>query len=264
MRRIFLLAIALCATGGWFGATPAAAQDYATCNGVQVIIDYGSLGGGVRSSCATSFGTGTAALRSAGFSPTLDNGFVTKITAKPTISNIYQAYWSYWHATRNSDGSYSGWSYSNLGANSYHPTKGNAEGWHYISLSDSASGPSEKPANNAAVTASTKRSSHTASTQTKTTATSSASSASATATSTTGSNTGTSTAGSTSVSATADASTATASAATATATDSASPETATDSGTETGTPVALIATGAATAVSGVGAGAWWLLKGRRH
>jgi hypothetical protein len=126
------------------GAVPQADAATSTCNGVWVVVDYGSLGG-TSTKCATSYGTGTAALRSAGFDPTLDNGMIVKITGKPSSPDLNKAYWSYWHATLKSDGSYSGWSYSNLGGNSYHPTKGNAEGWRYQSLSDGKVPPGVAP-----------------------------------------------------------------------------------------------------------------------
>lgn len=128
-------------------AMPAAVQtpaQAATCTGVWVVVDFGSLGG-TTTKCATSFSTGTAALKSAGFSPSLDGAMVLKISGKPSSPDINQAYWSYWHASLKSDGSYSDWSYSNLGANAYHPTKGNAEGWRYLSLSDDKVPPAAAP-----------------------------------------------------------------------------------------------------------------------
>ena len=117
----------------------------ASCSGVWVVVDFGSLGGGISARCATSHSTGTAALRNAGFSPTITDGFVYKINGKPGKPDIYKAYWSYWHATRKADGSYNSWTYSNLGANSYKPTAGNAEGWRYQSLSDGKVPPGAAP-----------------------------------------------------------------------------------------------------------------------
>ena len=131
-------------TLGWVGTVPQAEAATSTCNGVWVVVDFGSLGGS-STECATSYGTGTAALRSAGFNPTLDSGLIVKISGKPSNPDLNKAYWSYWHATRKSDGSYSGWSYSTLGASSYHPTRGNAEGWHYHSLSGGNVPPAAKP-----------------------------------------------------------------------------------------------------------------------
>lgn len=119
-------------------------QQAAPCSGVWVVVDFGSLGG-VTSRCATSFGTGSTALRSAGFSPTISEGFVDRISGKPGKPDRNKAYWSYWHATRKADGSYGGWTYSNLGANGYKPTAGNAEGWRYQSLSDGKVPPGSAP-----------------------------------------------------------------------------------------------------------------------
>lgn len=124
-------------------AAPALPQA-ASCSGVWVVVDFGSLGG-ITTKCATSYGTGAAALRSAGFSPTISEGFVEKINGKPGKPDTNKAYWSYWHATRNSDGGYNGWTYSNLGANSYKPTAGNAEGWRYQSLDDGKVPPGAAP-----------------------------------------------------------------------------------------------------------------------
>ncbi len=152
MRRILATAaLAAILAAGVAPATvgPASAgplpQQAASCSGVWVVVDFGSLGGGISSRCATSFGTGSAALRSAGFSPTITEGFVDKISGKPAKPDINKAYWSYWHATRTSNGSYGSWSYSNLGANSYKPTAGNAEGWRYQSLSDGKLPPGSAP-----------------------------------------------------------------------------------------------------------------------
>jgi hypothetical protein len=100
---------------------------------VWVVVDYGALGG-TSTACAGSYSTGMAALRS-GFTVTLDAGMVSKINGLPAVPNIQENYWSYWHATRQPDGSYSGWSYSSLGPSSYHPTTGEAEGWRYASVS---------------------------------------------------------------------------------------------------------------------------------
>ena len=131
---------------------PAVARDFQECNGVWVVIDYGSIGQPTRTACATDFGTGTAALKSAGVAVTISDGFVYKLDAEPAKPDINKAYWSYWHATVKADGTYSDWAYSQLGSGEYHPTKGNAEGWHYVSLSDAAAGPGTKPPDNPVVT----------------------------------------------------------------------------------------------------------------
>ena len=132
---------------GMVGSTPADARilpQATTCAGVWVVVDYGSLGG-ISTQCATSYGTGTAALKSAGFSPTLDDGMITRISGKPTKPDIYKAYWSYWQSSKTDDGGWGDWQYSNLGASSSHPKKGDAEGWRYQSLADGKVKPGAKP-----------------------------------------------------------------------------------------------------------------------
>ena len=136
--------IALLAPLAMVGATPAVAESVKVCSGVWVIVDFGELGG-ISTQCATKFDTGTAALKSAGFTPTLENSMLVKLDGKPTKPDIYKSYWSYWQATRADDGSYSEWKYSDLGANSYHPTKGNAEGWRYQALADGKVHPDATP-----------------------------------------------------------------------------------------------------------------------
>ncbi len=147
LRRALVAALLGALTVLGFSTVPAHAAPVpaaATCAGVWVVVDYGALGS-TSTSCATSFSTGTAALRGAGFSPTLDNGMITKINGVPATVNIQDHYWSYWHATLQADGSYSGWAYSSLGANSYHPTAGNAEGWRYQALADGYVSPGVAP-----------------------------------------------------------------------------------------------------------------------
>ena len=128
-----LLGIVVLLTCAWSYAAPAhalPAPQTASFAGVWVVVDYGALGG-TTTACAGSYSTGTAALRSAGFGLTLDAGLIVKINGLPTTANVQENYWSYWHATRQPDGSYSGWSYSNVGPSSYHPSAGGAEGWRY-------------------------------------------------------------------------------------------------------------------------------------
>ena len=248
IKRLLLALAASVLTLGWVWTAPSAqATTFTACEGVWVVVDYGALGGGVATNCATSFSTGTNALRSAGFSPTLESGMITQISAKPGKTEINKAYWSYWQATRKSDGSYSGWSYSNAGSNASHPTKGNAEGWHYVNLSDSASGPGSKPPNNPAV---------------KATASPSATKASAKA----------SASASASAKASASASASAAASVTQTPVASVAP-TAQQTGagnpdpsapTDSGSPLPLIITSTVVVAGGAGAGAWWLWRGRRR
>lgn len=253
MKRLWmaLLAVVVFGLGSW-APVAATAKDYTACNGVWVVVDFGSLGGGVSTRCATDYATGSAALR-ATLGAKFNNGMVTAIAGKPSKPDIFKDYWSYWHASRLANGSYSSWSYSNLGANSYHPTKGNAEGWHYISISESASGPHAKPPANPAAVAKPKPPA-TSSTAGASKAKSSKPSASTSA-------------------ASKPAAPASATPRTATTATSLSPSptptpsptaTPAPTGDDPGDPVALIATAATIGVGGLGAAAWWLMKGRKR
>lgn len=247
IKRALLALAASALTLGWVGAVPSAhAATFTACDGVWVMLDYGSLGGGVKTSCATSFSTGTAALRSAGFAPTLDDGFVTQITSQPAKPNIQKAYWSYWHAERKSDGSYGTWSYSTAGSNAYHPNKGNAEGWHYINLSDTASGPSTAPPKNPAAAPATTRPTPRPSAS-KSTAQPHPSPSKATASSTKPSP---------------QASAIPAASAVPSPQATATPAASSGTGTS-GSPLPLIITVTVIVAGGAGAGAWWLWKGRK-
>jgi hypothetical protein len=241
-RLVLTLAASVLALGAQ-AAPLAQAQDFTACNGVWVVVDYGSLGGGVDTGCASSFGTGTAALRSAEFSPTLDNGMITALSGQPSKPDVQKAYWSYWQATRSSDGSYSGWKYSTVGANAAHPVKGNAEGWHYIALSDSASGPTVKPPINPAAAATA--SAHPTASTKATTKPSVSASAKATAS---------------------PSASATPTAATATPTTSQTMPVNTEptAPADPGSPLPLIITVVVLVAGGAGAGAWWLWRGRRR
>ena len=146
-----LVVLLICA---WSYAAPAQAlpaPQTASCAGVWVVVDYGAVGG-TASACAGSYSTGTAALRSAGFALTLDAGLIVRINGLPTTPNIQENYWSYWHATRQPDGSYSGWSYSSVGPSSYHPVAGGAEGWRYQPVNAGYVAPGVAPPKQSATT----------------------------------------------------------------------------------------------------------------
>ena len=146
-----LVVLLICA---WSYAAPAQAlpaPQTASCAGVWVVVDYGAVGG-TATACAGSYSTGTAALRSAGFALTLDAGLIVRINGLPTTPNIQENYWSYWHATRQPDGSYSGWSYSSVGPSSYHPVAGGADGWRYAPVSGGYVAPGVLPPKQTATT----------------------------------------------------------------------------------------------------------------
>lgn len=249
MKRLLLILIATAAllAGSWSTSPVAQAQSYAACDGVWVIVDYGSLGGGVVHKCATGFSSGTAALKST-FGAATAGGMVTRVSGKPSKPNVYKAYWSYWHATRTSNGSYSGWKYSSLGAGSYHPTKGSAEGWHYVTLSGAASGPGAKPPKNpVAKDSATKAPKPSA----KATASTSVKPSSAATTKS-------STKPSSSTSSRSSSASAVEPTPTTRYYDTVEPP------AEQGSPLAVIATGAVIVIGGGAAGIWWLRRGRKR
>ena len=109
--------------------------------GVTVIVDFGSLGGGVAEGCAPGTpSSGLDALVKAGF-PYVEvstvPGFVCRIGGLPgpdkqNCSNTppANAYWTYWHATRGGS-----WTYSQRGAGDPKspPAPGSVEGWAFQS-----------------------------------------------------------------------------------------------------------------------------------
>ncbi|HSK32642.1 MAG TPA: hypothetical protein VK903_04085 [Propionicimonas sp.] len=263
MRRPLLAAVlmAIFAIGSLAAATTTQAlplPQAATCAGVWVVVDYGSEGG-ISTRCATKHGTGTAALRSAGFNPTLDGGMITRISGKPASVDVNKNYWSYWHATRKSDGSYSGWSYSSQGANSYHPSAGSADGWRYQALSDGKVAPGAAPPK--AQTTAPKP------TPTKPKATPTAkATAKPTPTRTTATGKATATPRATPTATPAATPTGpveTAAEATGEPVESTTFEQAGGASPGGGSPVGAIAAGAVVILGGAGLGGWWLLKGRK-
>lgn len=293
-RVLVAAALSVLVTGGAaVTGTPAAARPVpqaATCSGVWVVVDFGSLGG-ISTQCATSYGTGLAALRSAGFNPTISEGFVDKINGKPSKPDSSKTYWSYWHATRNDDGSYSGWSYSTLGANAYHPTKGNAEGWRFQSLDDGKVPPGAKPPADEPDPTPTPKPTRTktstptpkpSATKKPSTGTPKTTTPAGTASSTKGATTTSAKASATATSkhtarASGTASTTAATTGPSDRTPGASTEASDVAGgtvqaqaapasepqQDSGTPAGLIATAGIVVVAGAGLGGWWWLKGRK-
>jgi hypothetical protein len=120
------------AAGLVVGAPAAEAAACSGSSGVTVVVDFGSLGGGVQTGCAGGDpGSGLAALSAAGHGYTFvprQIGLVCQIDARPNPCNgaPTTAYWSYWHAARGGS-----WSYSTLGAGGYNPKPGTVEGWAF-------------------------------------------------------------------------------------------------------------------------------------
>lgn len=264
----------------WAGtAAPAEAAAESTCDGVWVVVDYGSLGGS-QTACAARHATGAEALRSAGFSPSIDDGFLLQVNGKPGNPDPNKAYWSYWQANLTSDGSYTAWNYSSLGATASHPKSGNAEGWRYQSLDDGKVAPGPRPpegtvstptptptATKASTKPTKKPSAKPSATRTPTASTSPTAKRTASRSATpTVSASSTTTVAPTPPEATptADDSPTPAAAgpddATPVAGTAATPPSSEGTG---GSPVGAIAAGTAVVAAGAGLGGWWLLKGRK-
>jgi hypothetical protein len=130
-----LVAVAALTLGSLPAAVAAPTTEPSTCAGVWVVVDAAALDGSVTRGCATSYATGVEALTSAGYQPQTSSGLVLKIDGLPATGAFgANSYWTYWHATENGDGTWSSWSYSQLGAGSYHPVRGAAEGWRFVTV----------------------------------------------------------------------------------------------------------------------------------
>lgn len=149
MRRLL---IATCLIFGQVvvPAVPAQAAACSGTNGVTVVVDFGSLGGGVQTRCASSDpASGLAALQAAGFSITPVQrfpGFVCRIDGKPSSDPCVNtppdtAYWSYWYAKRGGS-----WTYSGEGPSTRDPAPGTVEGWAFGSGGKPGIAPPAAPA----------------------------------------------------------------------------------------------------------------------
>ncbi|WP_367128112.1 hypothetical protein [Saccharothrix sp. HUAS TT1] len=107
----------------------------ADCAGVTVVVDFGPLGGGVRTGCAPGDpASGTAALTAAGFGYTFaarQPGFVCRINGLPgsdpcVTTSPPTAYWGYWHARPGGS-----WVYSDTSAAAHDPAPGTVDGWAF-------------------------------------------------------------------------------------------------------------------------------------
>lgn len=111
---------------------PALPKASTSCNGVWVAVNRGNGQSTVR--CATRYANGLAALKSAGFSikttPTNFGPFLCQVQSYPsTCTSTANAFWGYWTAEQNKDGSWGNWTESPIGASQSKPAKGVAEGW---------------------------------------------------------------------------------------------------------------------------------------
>lgn len=128
LRWLAALALALAVGVGVVpDASALPAPRAADCPGVWVVVaDVGVA-------CAAEHDTGREALTSAGFtSQESSPGMLCRIEAQPATCTVTaDAYWSYWQASRNPDGTWADWAYSPLGYASSAPEAGAAEGWSF-------------------------------------------------------------------------------------------------------------------------------------
>jgi len=116
VRRFGLILLLLVAVVGFAPATATAAGGYCTGSGVNVVVDYGTLGGGAVKACGHGSNAGDA-IRSAGFGLSYDNhqgaGFVCTVNGKPADRGCagLDSYWGLFIAKAGG-----GWVYASLGA----------------------------------------------------------------------------------------------------------------------------------------------------
>lgn len=153
---VLAILVTACAAGGVVStASVASASRCGSTRGVRVVVDFGSLGGGVKHGCAPGNpSSGYGALHAAGFSTagTKQYGpsFVCRIDHKPSVRQQpctstppSDAYWSYWHGLPGK----SRWVVSATAVTTYDPKPGEIEAWSFggggrprISLADVRSG----------------------------------------------------------------------------------------------------------------------------
>ena len=115
--------------------------------GITLVVDFQSLGGGVNLRCAAQpINNGYDAFRRANVSYETVEGkdFVCRIAALPEDANCSayppgNHYWSYWWAKPGGD-----WTYATKGAGAHKPVPGAYEGWSFVN-SDTATPPRYPP-----------------------------------------------------------------------------------------------------------------------
>lgn len=125
------MSIGAASSGAMAGAATAGAC--VEVNGITVVVDFGSAGGGVHIRCAPApVRSGFEALAKAGFDITnvrSQPGFLCQIDAQPVsecqVVPSASRYWSYWHAERGAE-----WIYSTSGG-ARRPPEGSVEGWSF-------------------------------------------------------------------------------------------------------------------------------------
>ena len=152
------LALALVSTLALLGvaSVPASAAPEA-CEGVWVVVQSDQADAGTaHATCAEDFGTGLAALKSAGYNTEFADGMLSRIDGLPEDADFTSNggyYWSYWSAPVNSDGTLGEWTYYQVGPDSSKPASGTAEGWLLTNEQD-ATGPALNTLPEAAASAS--------------------------------------------------------------------------------------------------------------
>lgn len=128
------LAIGLAAVLVLLGApaVPAIAAPV-SCDGVWVLVQPDQKDPSTAQlTCATSYDTGLAALKSAGHATEFAKAMLNRIDGLPTDADFTSNggyYWSYWSAPVNADGSLGEWAYYQVGPDTSKPQPGTAEGW---------------------------------------------------------------------------------------------------------------------------------------
>lgn len=148
----WLTALALAVAGLSLAAGPAtAAGGYCTASGVNVVVDFGALGGGVQKGCGSG-SVASDAFQSAGFPLTTlhtggMNGFVCTVSGKPGAGQGGcsgaggDGYWALFVA--NSSG---GWTYANLGPYSQPVSSGQSVAFAWQAPGSSQRAPATTPA----------------------------------------------------------------------------------------------------------------------
>ncbi|MBV1853833.1 hypothetical protein [Catellatospora tritici] len=149
MSRVGAVLLAVVAVLAWGAPALAKPQPIGQCttsSGVILAVDFSHWGGPLLRACGTTPTTGYQLLNQGGWRTAGTQhdgpGFVCRIgysgyqggrqyptsaTEKCVLTPPASAYWSYWHA----DPGQNSWSYSQLGAMSYHPKPGSVDLWTF-------------------------------------------------------------------------------------------------------------------------------------
>lgn len=140
LHRLVAATFVVASTGATLAGATAAPASSATCadaGGVSVVVDFGALGGGVRTACdSAGAGKSAAALFGGSGFPltyaTRDVGFVCRVSGVPAADPCINtspgdAYWGlYW-----SNGTSGSWTYSSLGVQGLTVPAGGSVAWSW-------------------------------------------------------------------------------------------------------------------------------------